>query len=310
MYKSVQKLFILLFVFSLSTPLQAKKRIFSNKEVFHTKTSLLLIQDSRDSILEIKYKQAKSLYETNNYVESLQIALYLNEQIKTIKKQTDIIILPEMFTTGFAMQPKHLAETMDGDTVIWMQKIAKQTQAAICGSIIITENNTYYNRFLFVHPGGTIQYYNKRHLFSLAGEHEHYNNDTSQVIIEYKDWRICPLICYDLRFPVWSRNTQSYDILLYVANWPKPRINAWNTLLKARAIENMSYVVGVNRIGTDPNGNVYTGNSIVLDALGNELSPLTENNDVCITTTLSKKDLQTIRKKFNFLNDKDVFTLM
>mgnify|MGYP000657496443 CR=1 FL=1 len=236
--------------------------------------------------------------------------IYFERQIKAIKKQTDIIILPEMFTTGFAMQPEHLAETMTGDTVIWMQKIAAQTQAAICGSIIITEDNNYYNRFLFVQPNGTIQCYNKRHLFSLAGEHKHYKNDTSQVIIEYKDWRICPLICYDLRFPVWSRNTQNYDLLLYVANWPKPRINAWNTLLKARAIENMSYVVGVNRVGTDPNGNEYNGNSIILDALGNELSPFAENNDIIITATLSKEEQQSVRQKFNFLNDKDVFTLM
>lgn len=232
------------------------------------------------------------------------------EKITAIKEHTDVIILPEMFTTGFAMQPKHLAETMNGNTVIWMQQMAKNKQAAICGSIIIIEDNNYYNRFLFVQPNGSIQYYNKRHLFSLAGEHKHYKNDNTQVIIEYKDWRICPLICYDLRFPVWSRNTKNYDVLLYVANWPKPRINAWNTLLKARAIENMSYVVGVNRIGTDPNGNEYTGNSIVLDALGNELSPLSENNDICMTTTLSKKEQQTVREKFNFLNDKDVFTLM
>lgn len=232
------------------------------------------------------------------------------EKITAIKEHTDVIILPEMFTTGFAMQPKHLAETMNGNTVIWMQQMAKNKQAAICGSIIIIEDNNYYNRFLFVQPNGIIQYYNKRHLFSLAGEHKHYKNDNTQVIIEYKDWRICPLICYDLRFPVWSRNTKNYDVLLYVANWPKPRINAWNTLLKARAIENMSYVVGVNRIGTDPNGNEYTGNSIVLDALGNELSPLSENNDICMTTTLSKKEQQTVREKFNFLNDKDVFTLM
>jgi predicted amidohydrolase len=258
-----------------------------------------------DTQLTVTFIQTNLIWEN-----PLQNRINFEEKISDIKEQTDIIILPEMFTTGFAMQPKHLAETMNGDTVTWMQKIAKEKQVAICGSIIITEDNNYYNRFLFVQPNGSIQYYNKRHLFSLAGEHKHYKNDNTQVIIEYKDWRICPLICYDLRFPVWSRNTQNYDVLLYVANWPKPRINAWNTLLKARAIENMSYVIGVNRTGEDPNGNEYTGNSIVLDALGNELSPLSENNDVCITTTLSKKELQTVREKFNFLNDKDVFTLM
>jgi len=230
-------------------------------------------------------------------------------KINAITASTDIIVLPEMFTTGFAMQPEHLAETMDGDTIFWMLQLAKTTNSAICGSIIITENEKYYNRFLFVTPSGEIQFYNKRHLFSLAGEHERYQNDNKQVIIDYKGWRICPLICYDLRFPVWSRNTSNYDVLIYVANWPKPRITAWNTLLKARAIENMSYVVGINRVGTDANGHEYTGNSIVLDELGNEMTPITENTGAIITTTLSKETLLASRDKFNFLNDQDEFEM-
>jgi len=230
-------------------------------------------------------------------------------KIDAITAPTDIIVLPEMFTTGFAMQPEHLAETMDGDTIQWMQKIAKEHNTAICGSIIITENKQYYNRFLFVTPSGEIQFYNKRHLFSLAGEHERYQNDNKQVIIDYKGWKICPLICYDLRFPVWSRNTSNYDVLIYVANWPKPRVTAWNTLLKARAIENMSYVVGANRVGTDANGHEYTGNSIVLDELGNELTSVTENTEAIITTTLFKEKLLSSRSKFNFLNDQDVFDM-
>jgi len=230
-------------------------------------------------------------------------------KIDAITTPTDVIVLPEMFTTGFAMQPEHLAETMDGDTVHWMLKLAKATNSAICGSIIITENKKYYNRFLFVTPSGEIQFYNKRHLFSLAGEHERYQNDNKQVIIEYKGWRICSLICYDLRFPVWSRNTSNYDVLIYVANWPKPRVTAWNTLLKARAIENMSYVIGVNRVGTDANGHEYTGNSIVLDTLGNEMTPLSENNEIILTTTLSKEKLLASRNKFNFLNDQDLFEI-
>jgi len=230
-------------------------------------------------------------------------------KIDVITAPTDVIVLPEMFTTGFAMQPEHLAETMDGNTVQWMLKVAKATSSAICGSIIITENEQYYNRFLFVTPSGEIQFYNKRHLFSLAGEHEHYQNDNEQVIIEYKGWKICPLVCYDLRFPVWSRNTSNYDVLIYVANWPKPRVTAWNTLLKARAIENMSYVVGVNRIGTDANGHEYTGNSIVLDELGNEITSINENNEAIITTTLSKEKLFASRNKFNFLNDQDEFKI-
>jgi len=233
----------------------------------------------------------------------------IEAKINAITAPIDVIVLPEMFTTGFAMQPEYLAETMDGDTVQWMLIIAKTTNSAICGSIIITENNNYYNRFLFVTPSGEIHQYNKRHLFSLAGEHERYQNDNKQVIIEYNGWRICPLICYDLRFPVWSRNTSNYDVLIYVANWPKPRVTAWNTLLKARAIENMSYVVGVNRVGTDANRHEYTGNSIVLDELGNEMTPLAENTEATITTTLSKEKLLASRTKFNFLGDKDVFEI-
>lgn len=233
----------------------------------------------------------------------------LDKKINALDSTTDIIILPEMFTTGFAMQPELLAEPMNGTTVTWMQETAKTKGSAICGSIIIAENNNFYNRFLFVTPDGNIEYYNKRHLFSLAGEHDHYQNDNKQVIVTYKDWRICPLVCYDLRFPVWSRNTSNYDVLIYVANWPKPRITAWNTLLKARAIENMSYVVGVNRIGTDPNKNEYSGNSVIIDELGNALTPLAENKEVTLTTTLSKEKLQNSRNKFSFLNDQDQFTL-
>ena len=214
-----------------------------------------------------------------------------------------------MFTTGFAMQPEYLAEPMDGPTIKWMLQLAKAKNCAICGSIIIKENEHYYNRFLFVTPSGEVHQYNKRHLFSLAGEHKRYQNDNKQVIIEYKGWRICPLICYDLRFPVWSRNSLNYDVLIYVANWPKPRVTAWNTLLKARAIENMSYVIGVNRVGTDANGHEYSGNSIVLDELGNEMTPLTDKIEAILTTTLSKEKLLASRNKFNFLGDQDGFEI-
>ena len=230
-------------------------------------------------------------------------------KITSLKEKTDLIVLPEMFTTGFAMQPENLAETMNGNTVSWMLKMAKENNCAICGSIIILEDEKYYNRFLFVTPSGEIHQYNKRHLFSLAGEHERYQNDNKQVIINYKDWKICPLVCYDLRFPVWSRNTSNYDVLIYVANWPKPRITAWNTLLKARSIENMTYVIGVNRVGTDANGHEYTGNSIVLDELGGEMTPLAENSEAILTTTLSKEKLVASRNKFNFLSDQDDFEI-
>ena len=230
-------------------------------------------------------------------------------KITSLKEKTDLIVLPEMFTTGFAMQPENLAETMNGNTVSWMLKMAKENNSAICGSIIILEDEKYYNRFLFVTPSGEIHQYNKRHLFSLAGEHERYQNDNKQVIINYKDWKICPLVCYDLRFPVWSRNTSNYDVLIYVANWPKPRITAWNTLLKARSIEDMTYVIGVNRVGTDANGHEYTGNSIVLDELGGEMTPLAENSEAILTTTLSKEKLVASRNKLNFLSDQDDFEI-
>ena len=256
------------------------------------------------NLLNVTIIQADLVWEN-----AIQNRLNFEGKILALKQPTDLIVLPEMFTTGFAMQPEHLAEKIDGKTVSWMLKIAKEKNSAICGSIIITENEHYYNRFLFVTPSGEIHQYNKRHLFSLAGEHERYQNDNKQVIIEYKGWRICPLVCYDLRFPVWSRNSLNYDVLIYVANWPKLRVSAWNTLLKARSIENMSYVVGVNRVGTDANGHEYTGNSILLDELGNEMTPLAENTEAILSTTLSKEKLVASRNKFNFLSDQDEFEM-
>ena len=228
--------------------------------------------------------------------------------INTISQTVDLIVLPEMFSTGFTMFPNDLAETMTGDTVSWMQEVAKSKQAAICGSIIIKENTNYYNRFVFVYPNGEIKTYDKRHLFSLAGEHEQYTQGAEKVIIQYKDWKICPQICYDLRFPVFSRNVEEYDLLIYVANWPKPRITAWDALLKARAIENMSFVIGVNRIGLDGNKHEYVGHSIVIDELGNSIVEANENDDVFFAT-LDKVQLLQTREKLNFLNDKDDFSI-
>lgn len=230
------------------------------------------------------------------------------QKINAITQHVDLIVLPEMFSTGFTMFPNHLAETMSGETVNWMQEVANAKQAAICGSIIIAENDNFYNRFVFVHPNLKIDTYDKRHLFSLAGEHEQYTQGTEKVIIEYKDWKICPQICYDLRFPVFSRNTEEYDLLIYVANWPKPRVYAWDALLKARAIENMSFVIGVNRIGLDGNKHEYVGHSQVLDELGNVIVEANENEGVFITSLDKEKMLQT-REKLNFLNDRDVFNI-
>ena len=232
-----------------------------------------------------------------------------SEKIKGITEKVDIIVLPEMFSTGFSMQPQGIAESMQGETVTWMKKIALEKNIAICGSLIILEGNNYYNRFLFVQPSLEITFYNKRHLFTLAGEDKVYTAGNEKVIIEYKGWKICPQICYDLRFPVWARNTEEYDVLLYVANWPKLRIAAWDALLKARAIENLCYTIGVNRVGKDANNLEYTGHSAVYDCLGEKLTN-TVSNSVCIeVVSLKKEHIVKTRKQLNFLSDKDDFKM-
>ena len=229
-------------------------------------------------------------------------------KINSVPDGTDIIVLPEMFATGFTMAPERVAETMDGETVAWMKKMAAKRNCAITGSLVIKENDNYYNRLLFVTSDGSIKQYNKRHLFSLAGEDKAYTAGKEKLVVEYKGWKICLLICYDLRFPVFARNIENYDLLLYVANWPQPRIHAWDTLLKARAIENMCYVAGVNRIGQDNNGHNYPGYSQAVDSLGtNILEPIT--NEGIYNVTLNKEALQEVRDKFRFLNDKDSFIL-
>ena len=193
---------------------------------------------------------------------------HFGEKINAIFEEVDLIVLPEMFATGFTMNPEIVSETMEGETIQWMQSFAKAKNSAITGSIVIKENDNFYNRLVFVFPSGEIEFYDKRHLFTLAGEDKIYTAGHNKLIVEYKGWKICPLICYDLRFPVFSRNTENYDLLIYVANWPKTRINAWDALLKARAIENMSYTIGVNRIGEDDNGFHYNGHSQVVDFFG------------------------------------------
>ena len=233
---------------------------------------------------------------------------YFQAKINSLDQNIDLIVLPEMFTTGFTMQPALVAETMDGITVNWMIKMAKERNLAITGSIVILENKHYYNRLLFVFPDGALQFYDKRHLFTLAGEDKAYAPGSQKLIIDYLGWRICPLICYDLRFPVFARNTETYDLLIFVANWPKSRINAWDILLQARAIENMSYVIGVNRTGEDANKNQYPGHSQVLDYLGNYLIEPQENEGISVVFIDKQKMLET-RTKLGFLNDKDTFEI-
>lgn len=219
-----------------------------------------------------------------------------------------MIVLPEMFTSGFTMNPKKVAETMQGETVSWLIKLAKAKNCAITGSLVITENENYYNRLLFVFPDGKIEFYDKRHLFTLAGEEKVYTSGKEKLIVDYKGFKICPLICYDLRFPVFARNVENYDLLIYVANWPKPRVNAWDILLKARAVENMSYVIGVNRIGNDNNHLEYVGHSQAIDFLGNYLVEPQEKEDIFIVEINKEKQDET-RSKLAFLNDKDEFEL-
>jgi len=236
--------------------------------------------------------------------------LNFSKKIESIAEPIDVILLPEMFTSGFTMNPENVFETMQDPTMIWMKKLAGEKQTAIGGSLVIKENGVFYNRFVFVKPEGLIESYDKRHTFTLAGEDKVYKAGEKKVIINYKGWKLCPLICYDLRFPVWARNVENYDVLFYVANWPKPRINAWDALLKARAIENMSYCIGVNRVGLDNNNYEYSGHSAAYDGLGELLTNFEDSKEGLEIVTLSKKHISTIRNTLKFLDDKDRFTIM
>ena len=229
-------------------------------------------------------------------------------KINALAQKVDLIVLAEMFSTGFTMNPEAVFETMEGETIQWMQSLAKAKNSAITGSLVIKENGNFYNRLLFVFPSGEIQFYDKRHLFTLAGEDKVYTSGKEKLIVEYLGWKICPLICYDLRFPVFARNTEDYDLLIYVANWPKTRIQAWDILLKARSVENLCYTIGVNRIGLDDNNFEYNGHSQTVDFLGNYVLEPQETEGVFIVE-LNKEKLVETRNKFGFLNDRDVFEL-
>ncbi|MCF6131311.1 amidohydrolase [Flavobacterium wongokense] len=233
---------------------------------------------------------------------------HLAQKICGFMEDVDLIVLPEMFSSGFTMNPQTVAETMEGETVSWLQHLAKAKNCAITGSLVIEEKGNYYNRLVFVYPTGEVKSYDKRHLFTLAGEDKFYSEGKEKLIVEYKGYKICPLVCYDLRFPVFSRNVEDYDVLLYVANWPKLRTNAWDILLKARAVENMCYAVGVNRIGTDDNNHEYVGHSQVVDFLGNYLLEPQEADAVFIVE-LDKAKLLETRSRLAFLDDRDNFKI-
>ena len=222
---------------------------------------------------------------------------------------TDLVVLPEMFSTGFSMDAAALAEDMDGPTVGWMREEAAALGCVVTGSLIVREAGHCRNRLIWARPDGTVEHYDKRHLFRVAGEQDHYAAGTRRLVVDLKGWRVCPMICYDLRFPVWSRNRDDYDLLLYVANWPQRRAHAWSALLRARAIENLSYVVGVNRIGKDGNGASYSGDSVALDYLGQPLSS-EGGGDRVETAVLDLESLQSYRASFPAHLDADRFELL
>jgi len=266
------------------------------------------------STLTISTIQANLLWEER----SANLRL-LEQKIAGIEEKTEIIVLPEMFSTGFSMQTKTLAETMEGETVQWMKRVSRENGIILTGSVIIEEGGNYYNRLIWMLPNGEHGHYDKRHLFAYAEEDKHYHPGNKRLIASVKGWKINLLVCYDLRFPVWARQTPlssrrgdggevEYDVLIYVANWPERRSHAWKTLLCARAIENQCYVVGVNRVGTDGNNIYYSGNSLIIDPMGQVLYHMADEEDV-FTITLQKEKLEEVRSKFPFWKDSDSFKI-
>lgn len=254
----------------------------------------------------MKNKISIALVQTNLYWEDVTSNLdNFSKIIKSIKKKVDIIILPEMFNSGFSMNAKKTSESMSGKSINWLKETSKQTSSVIISSLAIKENDKYYNRLIWTNPTGNIEYYDKRHTFTLSGESGVFSKGEKNNIIEYKGWKFLPQICYDLRFPVWSRNTTGFDAIVYIANWPDKRINHWDTLLKARAIENLSYTIGVNITGDDP-FNKYVGHSSVYDPMGQQVTHLTESSETIIVE-LDKEFVSNTRKNLDFLSDQDKF---
>ena len=253
--------------------------------------------------------------QTNLIWEDKAANLYaLEQKINSIQDPTEIVVLPEMFSTGFSMQPSLFAETMEGETLNWMKKVSTQNKIILMGSIIIEEEGKYYNRLIWMLPNGEYGYYDKRHLFAFGQEDKFYNAGNKRLIAQVKGFKINLQVCYDLRFPVWARQQNKsggmeYDVLIYIANWPEKRSHAWKTLLCARAIENQCYVVGVNRVGTDGNNIYHSGNSLVIDPLGQVLYHMPDDEDVN-TVTISKDYLNEVREKFPFWKDGDGFSLI
>jgi omega-amidase len=234
-----------------------------------------------------------------------------SQKIAAITETTDLIILPEMFTTGFTMNPEKLGEPMTGATVNWMKEKAYEKNCVVTGSFVCEENGKYFNRLVWMNAKGTYSVYDKRHLFRMGDEDNHYGIGKKKIIVMLKGWKICPLICYDLRFPVWSRKTKTneYDVLIYVANWPEKRAHPWKTLLLARAIENQSYVIGLNRVGNDGNEIYHSGDSAVINARGEIISKMKPHEEATETITLDYDDLLEFRKMFPVMLDADDFEI-
>ena len=231
-------------------------------------------------------------------------------RLLNIREKTDLIILPEMFTTGFTMNAKALAEPMNGKTMLWMHKTAQQYECVVTGSVIIKENNGYYNRLIWMKPDGSFEQYDKKHLFALGKEHDTYTPGTQKLIVELKGWKICPMICYDLRFPVWLRNEPGnlYDLLIFVANWPERRALHWRALIAARAIENQAYVIGVNRVGHDGNEVYHSGDSTCISPNGDVVYYKRDDEDL-YTFSINGDETEKIRRAMPFLKDADHFSL-
>ena len=235
---------------------------------------------------------------------------YFGELLRRVSGRTDLAVLPETFSTGFSMNVEALADPMDGTTVATIKGWSERYKMAVAGSFIAREEGKYYNRAFFVTPDGEASYYDKRHLFRMAGEDRHFSAGDKPLVVRYKDWNICLQVCYDLRFPVWSRNVNNaYDLLIYVANWPEARKKAWKVLLQARAIENMAYVCGVNRVGVDGKGFAFRGDSMIYDARGKKLADAGKRDETTRTCALSKTDLEAFRAKFPAWKDADAFQL-
>ena len=257
----------------------------------------------------MKQKLNLSLIQSTLFWKDVDKNLSHFEELISKISETDIILLPEMFNTSFCPKLTYLAEKMEGETVSWMKQISKNKNCAISGTLMVKENGKVYNRLLWISKEGNISTYDKSHLFSLVKEDRSITKGKKRLIVEIAGWKICPLICYDLRFPVFSRNNIDYDILLYLANWPAKRIDAWDTLLKARAIENQCFTIGVNRVGEDGNKVTFNGHSKVFGAFGEELLSAAEHKEEVLQITLSLDDLKFKRRKMNFLQDRDKFTL-